>query len=68
MLPNETIGNGAPSTCPDCQLKLVNAVHRSGAGFYIGTFCNCGPYSRESGYFATKEEAQAALESGNYGR
>lgn len=50
-------------TCVDCGSKLPFKVLSSAAGYYIGTFCNCcGPYSRDSGYFATKEEAEAALE------
>ena len=43
-------------------------VYRSGAGYYIGTYCNCGPYTRESGYYRTRELAQANLDSGTYGR
>ena len=45
-------------------------VMRSAAGWYIGrTYfdldCGCEfPYSRESGYYATEEEAQVALGSG----
>jgi hypothetical protein len=75
-LPGETIlqrpelaeGLGAPNQC--CGKKLDFQVLRSNAGYYIGTFCpNCGPYSRESDYFRTDEEAQAALQQwqrGNY--
>ena len=44
------------------------AVHRSGAGFYVGTSCQCGPYSRESGYYPTREGAEKALASGTCGR
>ena len=43
-------------------------VYRGGAGFYIGTYCQCGPYSCESGYHRTRELAQAAFDSGAYGR
>jgi hypothetical protein len=44
-------------------------VLRSNAGFYIGFMCyNCGPYSRESGYYPTKEEAQKALNENSYMR
>lgn len=67
-LPGETILLGAPDQC--CGEKLDFQVLRSNAGYYIGTFCpNCGPYSRESDYFRTGEEAQAALQQwqrGNY--
>lgn len=62
-LKGETIGTGAPSTCPDCGVKLELQVLHSGAGYYIGTFCNCGPYSRESGYYGTREQAQADLQT-----
>lgn len=43
-------------------------VYRSAAGFYVGTYCHCGPYTRESGYYPSHELAQAALQSGAYGR
>jgi hypothetical protein len=49
-------------TCADCAQVLVPRVLRSGAGFYIGTFCHCGPYSRESPYMS-ETEARAALEA-----
>ena len=45
-LPNDTIATGAEPRCPDCQTMPKIAVHRSGAGFYVGTWCQCGPYSR----------------------
>lgn len=61
MLPGETIGSGAPDICPDCKMRLILKVLRSAAGYYLGTQCNCGPYSRESGYYPNKEEAEAAL-------
>jgi hypothetical protein len=58
-MPGETIHLGAPSTCPDCDIKLENQVMSSPAGYYIGTRCNCGPsYSRESkAYWTTRVEA-----------
>lgn len=36
-------------------------MYQSPAGFYIGTWCDCGPYSRESGYFRTLDMARAIL-------
>lgn len=45
-----------------CGAELPLKVCQSAAGYYLGYFCNrCGPYSRESGYFGTPEEAEAAL-------
>jgi hypothetical protein len=32
----------------------------------VGTQCECGPYSRESGYYRTYEEAESALNSGSF--
>lgn len=56
------------STCGDCGETLVAKVCRSAAGYYVGTWCACGPYSRESGYFRSEEEAKLALEYGGYSR
>lgn len=67
-LPGETIALGANPVCPDCGIKVINQVLRSGAGYYIGTMCFCGPYTRESGYYRTAVEAQLALSTGNFGR
>ena len=68
MLKNETLGKTHNRSCPDCKEKLENKVLRSAGGYYIGTFCLCGPYSRESGYYRSPEEAQSDLELGRYGR
>jgi len=67
MLPRETIGNGAKKVCEDCGVKLVPKVLQTCA-YYIGTECNCGPYSRESEYFKTRAEAQKVLDGMIYGR
>ena len=48
-------------TCNECRQKLVLQVQRSAAGYYLGTQCYCGPYSRESGYFRSREDAEKAL-------
>ena len=62
MIPGETIHTGAPRECDECgQLSPLFKVMRSGAGYYIGTECGCGPYSRESGYFPDIVEATRAL-------
>lgn len=68
MLPGETIASGAPNTCADCFKDMENELLRSAAGFYIGTICNCGPYSRESGYYRTEKEAQRSLAAGTFVR
>ncbi len=67
-LPGETIGTGAPPRCDDCGKMPKIDVYMSAAGYYVGTQCDCGPYSRESGYYKTREMARAALDSGAYGR
>lgn len=49
--------------CDECEEPMPLKVLKSAAGYYIGRFCgNCGPYSRDSGYFKTEEEAQAELD------
>jgi hypothetical protein len=68
VLKGETIASGAEPTCSDCGVTPQLRVCRSAAGYYIGTMCECGPYSRESGYFETAEAAQAALQKGGYER
>ena len=47
-----------------CELKVL----KSGAGFYLGGFCQDeGPISRESEeYWSTQEEAEAAKASGQW--
>jgi hypothetical protein len=67
MIPGETLGNGAPQVCPDCKVKLVPKVLHTWA-YYIGTQCDCGPYSRESEYFKLREDAQKVLDGMIYGR
>lgn len=68
VLMGETLATGASPRC-GCGWVVVLKVCRSGGGYYIGAVCpNCGPYCRESGYYRTSEAAQAALDSGNYGR
>lgn len=60
MLDGETIGSGAPAQCKECGLRPEPQVVHSSAGYYIGTCCDCGPYSRESEYYRTREEAEDA--------
>ena len=61
MIPGETIASDASSTCEDCNKKLELQILQSAAGYYIGTWCDCGPYSRESGYYRTRKDAEKAL-------
>ena len=66
MLPGETIRTGVPAE-EVSELKVMC----SAAGWYIGTSifdyeCGCElPNTRESGYYATEEEAEAALRTNN---
>lgn len=72
MLPGETVGTDGvvcdhdfasgiePST-------LTLKVCMSAAGYYLGYECpHCGPYSRETGYWKTRDAAEKALASGRY--
>ena len=68
VLPKETIASGAPDVCVDCKVKLKLEIMMSGGGYYIGTQCECGPYSRESEYYKTREQAKMALDSETFGR
>lgn len=69
VLPGETIQTGGPDKC-DCGTELEIRILRSNAGFYIGTQCDqvCGPWSRESDYYDTREEAEKNLKLGYFGR
>lgn len=68
MISRETIASGGSPTCLDCGVTPVLEVHGSAAGYYVGSCCGCGPYSRESAYYATREEAALALATGAFGR
>ena len=59
----ETVASGAKH--PGTKLSVL----QSAAGFYIGYLSEDGcPYSRESGYFATAEEAEESLSNGSFTR
>jgi hypothetical protein len=49
-------------TCPDCQTVMKLEVLLSNAGYYLGRTCECGPYSRESIYFRTRDYADSILQ------
>lgn len=68
MILGETLASGADPTCSKCGITPELKVCKSFAGYYIGTQCNCGPYSRESGYYRTREEAEKALKQGGFER
>lgn len=70
MFEGETIKSGAAQVCEECRVDALTrlAVQRSSAGWYVGTTCDCGPYSRESGYYAAEALALEALRSGTYER
>jgi hypothetical protein len=68
VLPLETLATGAAPTCSDCGVTPKLAVHQSPAGYYIGTYCDCGPYSRESEYYPTRDKAEKALDKGGFER
>lgn len=72
-LPNETIGRkfdtdlpkGSTLACDICGTEMPFEVLRSAAGYYLGFACpEHGPYSRESEYFRTHQEADDALKTG----
>ena len=62
MLPGECVGGEKETKCTGCGRILPLKVCQSNAGYYIGYNCpNCGPYSRESGYFSLQAAAEAYL-------
>ncbi len=55
MLDGECVGFGGVICCNEYN-PLEIGVYRSAAGYYMGYWCpECGPYSRETGYYPTKE-------------
>jgi len=67
LLPN--VSSAPPRRCNDCNTHLTLQVLQSAAGYYIGTACKCGPYSRESScYYPTRQLAQADLDDRSYPR
>jgi len=55
-------GFPVPSHCSDCYHRLELEVLKSAAGYYLGSWCECGPHSRESGYYSSEAFAGLALE------
>lgn len=75
-LPGEVTNVQNGMYCPDCKkdkpkerVYMPLKVLHSPAGYYIGMSCpNCGPYSRESGYYKDRDVAQAAMDNDDYYR
>jgi hypothetical protein len=51
-----------------CVRIAILQVCRSAAGWYVGAVCACGPYSRESGYYSQRLEAEGVMAAGAYDR
>ena len=61
MLEGECV-EAKETQCTGCGETLKPQVCSSNAGYYVGFWCrNCGPYSRETGYFKHKEAAEMML-------
>lgn len=58
----------APQRCGRCGMEFKTEVVSSVAGHYVLTHCRCGPLSRDSDYYATKDEADRQLAAGTYQR
>lgn len=65
MIEGETIASGAAATCSECGVAPPLAVYSTPAGYYIGTYCKCGPMGRESDYFKNRKLAEEALAQWN---
>lgn len=62
MFNGETILTGADASCECCGEPFSFEVMQSAAGWYIGTSCCTGPWTRESRYWDRKTEADLALQ------
>ena len=49
-----------------CKVRLELCVMQSNAGYYLGTWDEEGPVSRESEYFGSKAAAEYALENNTF--
>lgn len=67
-LTGQTIATGKPKQCVKCRQIPALQVVGCGDGYYIGTVCDCGPYTRESDHYGTSREANDRLRFGNYSR
>lgn len=47
--------------CHWCGREIVLEVLHNHSGWYVGYVCStCGPLSRETGFYATREEAESS--------
>ena len=73
MLRGETLATGAPHCCSYCGGAVTFTVFHDGdgyedEGYSVGTRClRCTRrHTRESGFYATKAEAEEAMYAGSY--
>ena len=67
--PGETLHLGADPIYPCCKHRARMGVYHSGAGWYIGSYCGCGPYTRESmHYWHDEDQARSAFKTGEWER
>ena len=67
-LPGECVRD-VETNCVECGAHIEIQVCKSMAGYYVGFWCDrCGPYSRESGYYYCRKEAEKALSKRTYAR
>jgi hypothetical protein len=67
-LPGECVRD-VETSCVECGAHLEIQVCKSMAGYHVGFWCGrYGPYSRESGYYRSHEDAEEALNRGTYAR
>ena len=64
VMNGETVATGAHLPHEGAQPEVL----QSGAGFYVGYLYLGMPYTRESGYYPTREDATQALVDGDYTR
>lgn len=62
-----TLGAPIGKLASESGVRLPLQVLQSAAGYYLGTFTDEGPYTRESAeYWPTREVAEARMTSGNW--
>ena len=50
-----------PEFCPKCGVGLDLGVYKSANGYYVGTACDCGPFSRDTPCFVRRGDAEVVL-------